>query len=83
MEAWELVKEWGLHWAPVVVAYFGWMYVASSHSKMAGDFSASDELKDDTLLLHCVNQHLIKTSRLIVVLIGVVTVSAFILIGTK
>jgi hypothetical protein len=41
MEAWELVKEWGLHWAPVVVAYFVWMYVASSHSKVAGDLAAS------------------------------------------
>jgi hypothetical protein len=53
MEAWELVKEWGLHWAPVVVAYFVWMYVASSHSKVAGDLAASDELKGDTFFALC------------------------------
>ena len=68
---------------PVVVAFFGWVYVTGKHNKILDDLAASSDLKGDSFLLHCVNQHLIKTSRLIVVLIGVVTVSAFILIGTK
>ena len=68
---------------PVVVAFFGWVYVTGKHNKVLDNLAASGDLKGDSFLLHCVKQHLIKTSRLIVVLIGVVMVSAFILIGTK
>jgi len=83
MEAWDLVNEWGLHWVPVAVAFLGWVYVNGKHNKVLGDLSASSDLGGDSFLLHCVNQHLIKTSRLIVLLIVVVTLSAFILIGSK
>jgi putative transposase len=69
MEALGLVEEWGLHWVPVVVAIFGWVYVTGKHNKVLDDLAASGDLKGDSFLLHCVNQHLIKTSRLIVVLI--------------